>query len=149
MSSLNETLGIPLELLSRFQSAQPSVRLLLCVPIELLSTYSTQCTVDPVGVPHKAIFNLLHLPTHCDAESTCGPIEQLSTYFNPPQPSVMLIQPSVMLIQCVSPTELLSTYFNPPQPGVMLTQSVSPTELLSTYFNLPTQCDVDPVCMCP
>ena len=48
--------------------------------------------------------------------SVC-PVELLSTYFNLPQPSVMLMQ-------CV-PSELLSTYFKLPQPGVMLMQCVS------------------------
>ena len=43
--------------------------------------------------PHRAIVNLLQpASTLCDVGPACVPIELLSTYFNLPQPSVMLIQ---------------------------------------------------------
>ena len=47
--------------------------------------------------PHRAIVNLLQPPsTQCGVGPVCVPIELLSTYFNLPQPSVVLVQ-------CVSP----------------------------------------------
>ena len=92
--------------------------------------------------PYRAIVNQLQpASTQCGVGPMCVPIELLSTYFN-------LSQPSVMLVQCVSPQsyvnqlqpastqcgvgpvcvpiELLSTYFNLPQPSVVLVQCVSP-----------------------
>ena len=47
--------------------------------------------------PHRAIVNLLQpASTQCDVGPVCVRIELLSTYFNLPQPSVVLVQ-------CVSP----------------------------------------------
>ena len=89
-----------------------------CVP----PNTSTQCDVDQPSVcPHRAIVNLLRpASTQCGVGPVCVPIELLSTYFNLPQPSVMLVNPV-----CV-PIELLSTFFNLPQPSVVLVQCVSP-----------------------
>ena len=72
----------------------------VCVPIELLSTYFN--CLNPVWrwssvCPHGAIVNLLQpASTQCGVGPVCVPIELLSTYFNLPQPSVVLVQ-------CVSP----------------------------------------------
>ena len=86
-----------------FYLPQPSVMLVQCVsPIELLST---QCDVGPVCVPHRAIVSIL-LPasTQCDVGPVCVPHRAIvNRIFNLPQPSVMLVQ-------CVSPIELLSIY---------------------------------------
>ena len=95
--------------------------------VNVLQPASTQCDVDPVCVSIELLSTYFNMPQPSVMLIQCVPIELLSTYFNLPQPSVMLIQ-------CV-PIELLSTYFNLPQPSVMLIQCV-PIELLSTYFNL-------------
>ena len=59
-------------------------------------------------VPYRGIFNLLQPAlTQCDVGPVCVLIELLSTYFNLPQPSVMLAQ------VCV-PIELVYQYFNLP-----------------------------------
>ena len=69
----------------------------------------------------------------------CVPTELLTTCFN-------LSQPSVVLVQCVSPIELLTTYFNLPQPSVMLIQCVPHRAIVNLLQPASTQCDVDPVC---
>ena len=65
-----------------------------CQPIQ---PASTQYDVGAVCVLKLTIVNL-HQPVsmQCDVGAVCVPIDLLSTYFNLPQPSVMLIQ-------CVSP----------------------------------------------
>ena len=64
----------------------------------LLPCASTQCGVGWSSVsPHRAIGNLFQpASTQCGVGPVCVPIGLLSTYFNLPQPSVVLVQ-------CVSP----------------------------------------------
>ena len=87
-------------------------------PTELLSTSncSTQCDVDPV----------------------CAHIMLMSTYFSLPQPSVMLVQ-------CVSPYSL-STFILP-QPNKMLIQCMSTQASVNLFQPASAQCGVDPVCV--
>ena len=116
---------VPIELLSTyFNLPQPSVVLVQCVSpwsycqpsstclnpvwcwssvcphraiVHLLQPASTQCWCWSSVCPHRAIVNLLQpASTQCGVGPVCVPIELLSTYFNLPQPSVVLVQ-------CVSP----------------------------------------------
>ena len=54
----------------------------------LLQPASTQCDVGPVYVPIEP----QPTSTHFDVGRVCVPIELLPTYFNLPQPSVMLVE---------------------------------------------------------
>ena len=66
------------------------------------SVVLVQCGVGPVWCwssvcPRRAIVNLLQpASAQCGVGPVCVPVELLSTYFNLPQPSVVLVQ-------CVSP----------------------------------------------
>ena len=93
--------------------------------------------------PYKAIVDLLQpASTQCDVGPACVPIELLSTYFNLPQPSVMLVQ-------CVSPQSYCqptSTCLNP----VWCWSSVCPHRAIVNLLQpASTQCGVGPVCVCP
>ena len=161
---------VPIGLLSTyFNLPQPSVVLVQCV-----SPYSycqpTSTCLNPVWCwssvcPHRAIVDLLQpASTQCGVGPVCVPIQLLSTYFNLPQPSVVLVQ-------CVSPysyCQPTSTCLNPvwcwssvcPHRAIVdLLQPAStqcgvgpvcvPIQLLSTYFNLPQPSVVLVQCVSP
>ena len=113
---------VPMELLSTyFNLPQSSVELVQCVSTQSCCQPISTC-LYPVWYwssvcPHRAIVNLFNLPlpsvvcvpielhivnlfqpasTQCGIGPVCVPIELLSTYFNLPQPSVVLVL-------CVSP----------------------------------------------
>ena len=91
--------------------------------------------------PHRATVNLLQLAsTQCGVGPVCVPIELLSTYFNLPQPSVVLVQ-------CVSPQSYCqptSTCLNP----VWCWSSVCPHRAIVNLLEpASTQCGVGPMCI--
>ena len=106
---------IPIELLSTyFNLPQPSVMLIQCVFPQSYCQPTSTC-LNPVWYwssvcPHRVIFNLPQpASTQCGVGPMCVPIELVSTYFNLPQPSVVLVQ-------CVSPLSYCqptSTCLNP------------------------------------
>ena len=95
-----------IELLSTyFNLPPPSMVLILCVPSWSYCQPTSTC-LNPVWCwscvcPHRAIFNLLQPAfTQCGVGPVYVLIDLLSTYFLP--------QPSVMLVQCVSPLSYCS-----------------------------------------
>ena len=89
---------VPIELLSTyFNLPQPSVVLVQCVSPWSYCQPTSTC-LNPVWCwssvcPHGAIVNLLQpASTQCGVGPVCVPMELLSTYFNLPQPSVVLVQ---------------------------------------------------------
>ena len=82
--------------------------------VNLLQPASTQCVVDPVCVPIEL------------ADPVCVPIELADPVCVPIELADPVCVPIELADPVCVPIELLSTYFNLPQPNVLLILCVSP-----------------------